>query len=58
MQAWEFEEKYNLIVIRWAFGYITEEEIVYFLEKSSKALTAESRIMIVENVSTDANTGP
>jgi len=38
MQEYQFEEKYNLILMCWCSGYLDDEEFLIFLRKAQKNL--------------------
>lgn len=55
LESWEPEERYDVIWNQWCLGHLTDRQLVAYLERCKKAVTADGWIVIKENVSTNVN---
>ena len=55
LESWKPEAQYDLIWNQWCLGYLTDKQLVAYLERCKKAVTIDGWIIIKENMSTNPN---
>ncbi|MCJ1453432.1 Alpha N-terminal protein methyltransferase 1 [Mycoblastus sanguinarius] len=53
LEGWDPEHRYDLIWNQWCLGYLTDKQLVAYLERCKKAVTIDGWIIFKENMSTD-----
>jgi len=55
LESWGPEERYDVIWNQWCLGHLTDKQLVDYLQRCKKAVTADGWIIVKENMSTNAN---
>ncbi|KAK4697431.1 protein N-terminal methyltransferase, partial [Lecanoromycetidae sp. Uapishka_2] len=55
LEAWEPEERYDLVWNQWCLGHLTDRQLVSYLERCKKVVTEDGWIIIKENMSTNVD---
>lgn len=55
LEDWAPEAQYDLIWNQWCLGHLTDKQLLAYLERCKKALTADGWVIVKENMGTNVN---